>query len=290
MSSAICAEKRKIDLNAAEVRVVSVALILQGIRIAEAKRRNTCNWRKLQGFQRVTGRAHVFQRSSLCDVVDSLAATMFCPNCKAEYREGFTRCADCDVELVYELSAAAIIPIEPIDPGDPVEDPFCSFWKGDDPRVHAELCELFAEQDIPYKTIRRQDHLFNWNTKSAFEIGVPFSRFDKAEAVVKEAYGGDEEPVSEDVARTLELPEVVEPREPHPARGPGDCYPEDATLEIWEGKQEEMGELLAASLGENQIHSRMAEAKGTYRLFVLPADETRARKIVREVVEGVPPE
>ena len=25
---------------------------------------------------------------------------MICPQCNAEYREGFTRCADCDVELV----------------------------------------------------------------------------------------------------------------------------------------------------------------------------------------------
>lgn len=25
---------------------------------------------------------------------------MFCPLCKSEYREGFTRCADCDVDLV----------------------------------------------------------------------------------------------------------------------------------------------------------------------------------------------
>jgi hypothetical protein len=28
---------------------------------------------------------------------------MFCPLCKAEYRPGFTRCADCEVDLVYEL-------------------------------------------------------------------------------------------------------------------------------------------------------------------------------------------
>jgi len=28
---------------------------------------------------------------------------MFCPQCKAEYRVGFTRCSDCDVELVKEL-------------------------------------------------------------------------------------------------------------------------------------------------------------------------------------------
>jgi hypothetical protein len=28
---------------------------------------------------------------------------MFCPACRAEYRPGFTRCADCDVDLVQEL-------------------------------------------------------------------------------------------------------------------------------------------------------------------------------------------
>ena len=30
---------------------------------------------------------------------------MFCPECRAEYRPGFTRCADCDVDLVEELPA-----------------------------------------------------------------------------------------------------------------------------------------------------------------------------------------
>ena len=30
---------------------------------------------------------------------------MFCPQCKAEYRVGFVRCSDCDVELVEQLPA-----------------------------------------------------------------------------------------------------------------------------------------------------------------------------------------
>jgi hypothetical protein len=29
--------------------------------------------------------------------------TMFCPKCNSEYREGFTKCADCGIELVLEL-------------------------------------------------------------------------------------------------------------------------------------------------------------------------------------------
>jgi hypothetical protein len=32
---------------------------------------------------------------------------LFCPNCKLEYRAGFTRCADCDVDLVAALPKAA---------------------------------------------------------------------------------------------------------------------------------------------------------------------------------------
>lgn len=37
---------------------------------------------------------------------------MFCPQCETEYREGFTRCADCDVALVPELGgAASLVPL-----------------------------------------------------------------------------------------------------------------------------------------------------------------------------------
>src|SRR4029077_7190753 len=119
---------------------------------------------------------------------------MFCPQCKAEYRPGFTRCADCDVDLVYEPPASVGGP--PGEVGGPDEnpdDPFCSFWRGDDPRIHAELCELLNEEGIPHKTVRREDHLFNLNTKSAFEIGIPFSQFDKAEAAINAAYGTEDE-------------------------------------------------------------------------------------------------
>jgi hypothetical protein len=255
---------------------------------------------------------------------------MICPVCNAEYRRGFYRCADCDVELVQKLPAEALVAPEPAAPfGDPDEDPFCAFWSGDDPRIHAELCELLDKESIPHKTVRREDHLFRISRYAAFQIGIPFSQFERAEAVVKEAYGSAAEP--EEAALTpYEKQRVGSPRTIAPwlpasrgfawsghekaeetslaetaaeqpsvdkaseeSRGdwdPENWHPEDATVEIWEGEQPEMGELLAVALGENRIYSRVADTGREYRLFVLPGDESRAREIVREVVEGVPPE
>ncbi len=102
------------------------------------------------------------------------------------------------MELVYELPAAAIVAQAPAAPGDSDEDPFCSFWKGDGPRIHAEICELLDKVSIPHKTVRREDRLFHISNYPAFQVGIPFSMFERGEAAVKEAYGRDEaiEPAS----------------------------------------------------------------------------------------------
>jgi hypothetical protein len=256
---------------------------------------------------------------------------MFCPVCKAEYRPGFYRCADCDVELVDELPAEALVASETAAPGDPEEDPFCSFWSGDDPRIHAELCELLDKEKIPHKTVRREDHLFRIARYAAFQIGIPFSQFEKAEAAVKEAYGSEPEPEDaaglvpyekrrETTSRTITpwLPASrgfawsdrdsgetttsasesateqgtveTDAEESRADWDPEGWQPEDATVGIWSAESAELVEMLGSSLRENQIHYRFAQNGGRHTLFVLPEDETRAREIVREVVEGVSPE
>ncbi len=253
---------------------------------------------------------------------------MYCPQCKAEYRQGFTRCSDCDVDLVYEPPAGASGPgIR----GEAPDDPFCTFWKGDDPRIHAELCELLNEEGIPHKTVRREDHLFNLNTKSGFQIGIPFSQFEKAEAAIKNAYGTEEEqqdaahllpygedyteglggafpwqPLAKGYARALfdrrEEPEneavpVPEEHGAHVESGhsragwdPTDWNPADATLVVWSSEQSYPGEIIEMALRENRIHARFEKADGGNTIFVLPECETRAREIVKEIVEGVLPE
>lgn len=231
---------------------------------------------------------------------------MFCPQCNAEYRPGFTRCADCDVELVndpphYALAGQG----PPADPGDPNENPFCSFWKGQDARVHAELCEVLEQAGIPQKTIFRSDHLFNFSNFPAYEIGVPFSLFEKAEKVVQETYETDDvqdvgvQELAGQVIRTSRriaiLPEMVNlPPEdipgPPAAAKSAEWFPEDATVSVWSADSPEQSEFLVAALHENAINCRL-DMQGTHaRLYVLPDDAARAREIIREVVEQTPPE
>ena len=236
---------------------------------------------------------------------------MICPKCRAEYRRGFTECADCDVALVESaetLEGNAVNSEGPARPGDPNEDPFCSFWKGNDPRVHAELCTVLDEAEVPYKTVFRQDHLFNLANYVAFEVGVPASLFEKAEVAIKEAFEAD--PVEseggnklvsvrlipEGQERIRKLPAMLSPPDrkdlPGPAE-PGEAaetFAADATVEIWCGEDKYVSEMLLASLHENDIRVRRELIGEEARLFVSPEHEMRAKEIVREILEGQVPE
>jgi hypothetical protein len=231
---------------------------------------------------------------------------MICPQCHAEYRPGFTRCADCGVDLVQDQPQYVLANREPSDPGDPNEDPFCSFWKGEGARVHAELCQVLEEAGIPHKTVFRRDHLFNFSNYPAYEIGVPFSLFEKAEKAVLEAFGaeGPEDMDSPNLPRLLQspggtirkLPPDLTPSEEENIPGPpsagvqSDWFPEDATANVWSTDESESRDFLVAALHENGIPCRV-DQQGTHaKLFVLPDDAVRAREIVREVVEAKPPE
>ncbi len=125
---------------------------------------------------------------------------MICPQCQAEYRDGFTVCADCNVPLVPKLAAphdssSASEPAEDENQnfGSDEEDPFCAFWEGEDTRIFAEVCTVLDEADIRYRSLRHDSQIFRISPYSKMKIGVPFSQFEKAELAVVEAFGGTTE-------------------------------------------------------------------------------------------------
>ena len=71
---------------------------------------------------------------------------------------------------------------------------------------------------------------------------------------------------------------------------PSDWDSNEATSEAWAGEDEAMAEYLASALRENGIPSRIPDEPGhRVRLCVRPADQARAREIIREITEGASP-
>src|SRR5262244_2695265 len=69
---------------------------------------------------------------------------MYCPECKAEYRPGFTHCTDCDVDLVAELPKP-----KPEPDFDWTES--SHVWTGKDQERCVELCRDFKAKDVPFR-------------------------------------------------------------------------------------------------------------------------------------------
>jgi hypothetical protein len=80
---------------------------------------------------------------------------MICPECKAEYREGFTRCTDCDVKL--EIPIVRInddkMPTTKSQP-----EASAVLWRGQDPVAFSVVLSALDEQGIFYKEFQRRDY------------------------------------------------------------------------------------------------------------------------------------
>lgn len=122
---------------------------------------------------------------------------------------------------------------------------------------------------------------------------------------MQETYGTDEvqdvgvqELAGKVVERSGRIPILPETVNASPGDIPGppatheasDWYPEDATANVWSTAANEPSEFLVAALHENGIHCRVDQQGAHAKLYVLPHDAFRAREIIREVVEGEPPE
>ena len=212
---------------------------------------------------------------------------MYCPQCKAEYRQGFTRCADCDMDLVDTL------PQEP----ENADQANRIIWMGDNQETCVALCVQLKDAGIRYQVTegmksRNARMTVTWK----YELAVPAEDEKKAkellelpETVVEESSELTEE--DEDQA-LMEWPEGDESTPGTVRKGSfylGPWYPEEATVEVWTETPTFKSDLIEMSLKENEIRARIeVQEDGFKKVCVLPEDEAAAREIVREILEDKP--
>ena len=72
---------------------------------------------------------------------------MVCPWCRAEYRQGFTRCADCDVDLVDEYADAEHY--RKLQKRETPDKWSAQIWRGTDPHFYLSLVASLGSRKVP---------------------------------------------------------------------------------------------------------------------------------------------
>lgn len=162
-------------------------------------------------------------------------------------------------------------------------------WAGEDPAMHAALLEELEAAEIVFsdkalgddEVAPTADPLpIDWKPRFGFEVAVRSTDFAAAQVVLEKLL--EEEPAdieipAQDGVAAAEPPLVVA-TETHPK------------VEVWNGNDERIAQFLTAAMQENEIPIHLENPGEETRIFVSAANEKRAREIVREVVEGAPPE
>lgn len=218
---------------------------------------------------------------------------MFCPVCKSEYREGYTRCADCDVPLVNSLEAER----ESLD-----HAALARVWEGSDTHENSQVRAGLEEAQIPFRVQAAGPNMLSLSNQAAEAIYVPHAMLDAARLAISEAIGEDAESEDESNEETgddgfavSQEAETVSPLPDDTGWDPAAWNPDDATAKIWENRAGTGSEIIIISLEENRIHWRAndPDSEGDEvitEIYVMPQDEARAREIIRELTEATPPQ
>ncbi len=243
---------------------------------------------------------------------------MFCPVCRYEFRRGFSHCNTCDVDLVETLPAE-----EEIDHSAPATavqmDHPTLLWSGASGGIFSALTTALDEAQIPYNKEELDARLVFSSQHADLEVWVPAANLPQAKPILDSILAN---PLNSDSAKS-NAPEFEEEstapeeegdkdygsdddvRHNHIAR---ELFPDEATAEIWSGKDENMADMLKSCLTEIGINCYLRtpdseefledagdEAQESYSdapfaIRVLPEDEARACQIVRSITDGLPPQ
>jgi hypothetical protein len=163
---------------------------------------------------------------------------------------------------------------------------FITLWAGEDPALHSALIEELQAADIPFldKPIGRDEVAptadtlpIDWKPRFGFEVVVSSTDLPAAQELLDKLL--DEEPLD------MELP--ASDAAPPTAAAPASLS--KATSAVWSGDDQERADFLSQALKENEIPVRIEKQATGTTLLVPPEEETLAREILREILEGQPP-
>jgi hypothetical protein len=211
---------------------------------------------------------------------------VFCPVCKAEYREGFTKCSDCDVDLVKQLPD-----LEP-GPAPTNSDAPELLWSGNDSLIASQLGESLEASNIRFENEEVDFGLLRQSGPTVYKVWVTPGDHSAAQAILDETLRFLKEREEAEDARKEADSSTAEEFGPDAAQEyvPPEFNPDEATTEVWAGSDSDLRDMLTACLGEVGIGCVVDEPNDKIIIRVEPHSESRAKEIVREVTEQTPPE
>jgi hypothetical protein len=216
---------------------------------------------------------------------------MFCPDCKAEYRPGFTRCSDCSLDLVEHLEQTNIHSNNPELSGTPE-----LLWTGTDAGIRDGIIDALDTANIPHH--ERGDKvgsLPGWS-RQVYAI-FTHARDHRAASSALEAAARHRETAPEDSDDALRHSNA--PLQESPANDdeddlsdvppdyvPEDFDPDEATAEVWYGQDAATRDNLITCLRGIGIGSATEDSAGQLRIRVTPSSQKRAQEMIRQIADA----
>ena len=215
---------------------------------------------------------------------------MFCPKCKAEYRDGFTQCADCDVELVRRLNDAAVPSNSPKLPDGPE-----LLWTGTDAGLAAHVESALDSAKISHHQRTRDSDLPGLSAP-VYAIFVHARDHQAAHAALDNVIHrfeinpdeGDADPDDSDASAAIPSGADDEDDASDVPQDyvPDDFDPAEATVEVWSGADAAMQDNLVTFLGGIGIGSAADDSGGKLRIRVTPSSQKRASEMICQVMDA----
>jgi hypothetical protein len=209
---------------------------------------------------------------------------MFCPNCKTEYREGFSRCSDCGADLVQETPKR----------DDPAFGDFAALvWMGSNGQALEAIKKLLTDAKIRYSQIDPKSHMLFPSASRVVQIYVLSNDLAPARLLIDDRFvEADEDSELSDAGETGGE-QVDEAQEDSTVESGGSPDVSKSVPANWNPRlascvimRDDLLKNVRENLIENGIGCHVVSDGTSNRLMIYPADEPRALKIIREIIEG----